>query len=122
MKRVAKLLLLIGLGVLLLVGCGQAENNKNEVQTVNIVVDDWGFTPNVIEAKKGEIKLVLENKGKRMHGFGIEEIDLDIRVAPGQTTEKVINIEESGEYDFVCTVLCGTMQQHEGMQGKLIIK
>ena len=124
-KKIILVLISIFL-VVTLAGCGNESDTAkgdSDVQTVYIEAnDEYEFDPNRVEVKTGKIKLVVENVGKRMHGFGIEELNIDEQLAPGQTMEKVIEINEPGTYEFECTVLCGTLSDHKGMMGKLIVK
>ena len=126
MKNIIKLFILIILLSTLLLGCGNQEQNTNNqddsIQTVVIKANEYHFEPDTIEVKPGKIKLVVENTGKRMHGFAIDEFGIKENLAPGQTIEKDIEVKESGEFQFYCTVLCGTMDDHSGMTGKLIVK
>lgn len=123
MKKIIILFLVLTL-TFVFVGCSKSpeEENKGDIQTVYIEAHEYGFSPEIVEVNKGQVKLVVENKGTRMHGFGIDELDLDIRLAPGEKTEKIIQVDEPGTYDFYCTVLCGTMGEHSAMEGQIIVK
>lgn len=126
MKNIIKLIILTIFIATLLLGCGNQEqsttNQDESIQTVMIKANEYAFEPNTIEVKPGKIKLVVENTGKRMHGFAIDEFGIKENLSPGQTIEKEIEVKESGEFKFYCTVLCGTMSDHSGMTGKLIVK
>jgi len=55
-----------------------------------------------------------------IHGFMIEESNVNLEVVPGQiaTAREVFN--EPGEYYFLCHEYCG--RNHHGMYGKLIVE
>lgn len=116
-------LLLIALLTTILVGCGAEEDNTaGNIQTVNIVAEEWVFTPSTVEVTTGKVKFIIENKGERMHGFAIKELGIDETLAPKQTIEKVYQIDQAGTYQFTCSILCGTYEQHVEMSGQLIVK
>ena len=128
-KKNVKITLILLISTLVfgtLAGCGNGNDTAKgdtDVQIVNIEANDnYEFNPNQVEVHTGKIKLVVKNVGKRMHGFGIKELDIDEQLAPGQTIEKVVEINEPGTYEFECTVLCGTLSDHKGMMGKLVVK
>lgn len=124
MKKGILLFLLVGLVLpILLVGCGQGNDVDNaNVQTINITADEWGFSPNNVEVKTGKVKFVIENKGKVMHGFGIDELGINEKIGPGKTVEKVVNVDKPGTYTFKCTVVCGPLDKHNNMKGTLKAK
>ncbi|WP_339061946.1 cupredoxin domain-containing protein [Tepidibacillus marianensis] len=121
------LLFLIGLLTIgILVGCGQSSSNNvssdSSVQTVHIVASEWKFTTDTTTVKPGKVKLVVENKGTRMHGFAIDQLGIKESIQPGQTFEKVVTIDQPSDLTYYCTVLCGDLDQHEGMKGTLKIQ
>lgn len=124
MQKKVIIVLLSSLFILLATGCSQGTNNigSKEVQTVNIVADEWSFTPNNLEVNAGKIKLIIENKGKRVHGIRIKELNFKEEISPGQTVEMVLEINQPGTYEFECSILCGPLEEHKAMKGKLIVK
>lgn len=123
--RFSLIILIAIVFVLVLSGCVKGDSDDDavdDVQIVKITAVDWEFIPGNIEVSTGQVKFIVENKGKRMHGLGIKELDFDVRVAPGETVEKTIDISNPGTYEFECTVLCGTLEQHHEMHGILIVE
>ncbi len=126
MKNITRFIVFILLISSVLIGCANQEqksaNPDDEIQTVVIKANEYYYSPSTVEVKPGKVKLIVENTGKRMHGFAIDEFGIKENLAPGQKVEKEIEVTESGEFRFYCTVLCGTMDDHSGMTGKLIVK
>ncbi|MFT9487294.1 MAG: cupredoxin domain-containing protein [Tepidibacillus sp.] len=126
MKKIVLIILssLLFLGIL--AGCGQSSNQNqssdDQIQTIQIVADDWSFTPDSITVKPGKVKFVIENKAKRMHGFAIDELGIKESLAPGKTIEKIVDVKEAGQYTFYCSVVCGDLEQHGGMKGTLTVQ
>ncbi|MFA5799593.1 MAG: cupredoxin domain-containing protein [Candidatus Peribacteraceae bacterium] len=86
---------------------------------VEVTVENWKFTPNIVTAKKGE-KLVIRLKGvSGIHGFSVPDLGINQRVEVGETIDVTIPADKAGTFDFRCSVPCG--EGHEGMTGKIII-
>jgi hypothetical protein len=59
---------------------------RNVVGRVTIELTDRGFIPSRFEnATNQEISFTLVNTGSRLHTFTIDELDVDVAVAPGET-------------------------------------
>lgn len=59
---------------------------RNVVGRVTIELTDRGFIPSRFEnAINQEITFTLVNTGSRLHTFTIDELDVDVAVAPGET-------------------------------------
>lgn len=65
-----------------------------------------------------DVTVTLPNNGVTLHTFVIEELGIDVEMAPGSTQDIVINAP-AGTYDFICDV-----PGHEelGMVGTLIVE
>jgi cytochrome c oxidase subunit 2 len=55
-----------------------------------------------------------------IHGFMIEESNVNIEVIPGQVALARETFNEPGEFYFLCHQYCG--RNHHGMYGKLIVE
>jgi len=88
-------------------------------RVVEVTVENWKFTPNIVTAKKGE-KLVIRLKGvSGIHGFSVPDLGINQRVEVGETIDVTIPADKAGTFDFRCSVPCG--EGHEGMTGKIIM-
>jgi hypothetical protein len=64
---------------------------RNVVGRVTIALTDRGFIPSRFEnAINQEIAVTLVNSGTRPHTFTIDELDVDVAVAPGETKQLTI--------------------------------
>jgi mono/diheme cytochrome c family protein/plastocyanin len=78
---------------------------------------DIFFTPTEIEVPSDtEVTILLPNLGASPHNFSIDELDVSVDIAPGETKEVTINAPE-GEYEYYCNV---PGHKEAGMVGTLI--
>jgi hypothetical protein len=75
---------------------------RNVVGRLMMELTDRGFIPSRFEnAVNSDIVITLTNTGTRPHTFTIDELDVDVSVAPGET--KVITLESPprlGQYIY----------------------
>jgi cytochrome c oxidase subunit 2 len=84
-----------------------------DAQTV--VISMGGFTPNHITVPAGQpVRLRIENPDSQFHTDGggwhqlaIDEIKLDVRIAPHSTKTVTLPALSAGTYQFYCDVCCG---------------
>jgi cytochrome c oxidase subunit II len=55
-----------------------------------------------------------------IHGFLIEDTNVNMEVIPGQIGSARETFNEPGEYHFLCTQYCG--RNHHGMWGKVVVE
>ena len=78
---------------------------------------DIFFAPTEIEVPSDtEVTILLPNLGAAPHNFSIDELDISVDIAPGETKEVTINAPE-GEYEYYCNV---PGHKEAGMVGTLI--
>ncbi len=117
----------------ILTGCASTEEPKKDVpvestdtssssgaaapagNAITIVATNFAFDQAEYRVKKGEVSIKLDNK-EGVHGIMIPGLDLNIQ---GNGTQK-ITLNETGEYDILCSVPCGT--GHVQMKAKLIVE
>ncbi|RAP77349.1 cupredoxin domain-containing protein [Paenibacillus montanisoli] len=128
MKKYLLMSLLIAAAMLMLAACGsKASDNTNAgsgveetgtAASANIVIKAkrYEFDQPVYKIKKGEpTQITLENEDG-VHN--IEVPDLDLTVNSGKP--KVVTINDAGEYEFHCDILCGS--GHSKMIGKIVVE
>jgi heme/copper-type cytochrome/quinol oxidase subunit 2 len=94
-----------------------------------VVISMAGFTPNRFTVLAGRpITLALENPdsqfhtdGGGWHQFAIDEIKLDVRIAPHSTKTLTLPALSEGTYQFYCDVCCGG-RVNPSMQGVLEVR
>jgi plastocyanin len=87
-----------------------------------------GFSPSRIDAQAG-VPLTLRfvnddtrfhTDGGGWHQFAIDELGVDVKIAPQSTQEVTITPSASGSYEFYCNVCCGG-RQNPYMVGTLTV-
>jgi uncharacterized cupredoxin-like copper-binding protein len=72
---------------------------------VTVAALDGDFQPESIDAVAGEpINVTVTNEGEALHDFTLEQADIHVNVAAGETKETSLTIDESGTYKAICTV------------------
>ena len=78
---------------------------------------DIFFTPTELEVPSDtEVTILLPNLGAAPHNFSIDELDISVDIAPGETKEVTITAPE-GEYEYYCDI---PGHKEAGMVGTLI--
>jgi cytochrome c oxidase subunit II len=81
-------------------------------------VDDTGLP--VIRVPAGADVTFKMTSRDVIHGFMIEESNVNLEILPGQVGSARETFNEPGEFYFLCTQYCG--RNHHGMYGKLIVE
>ncbi|WP_308635641.1 cupredoxin domain-containing protein [Paenibacillus silvisoli] len=128
MKKYLLMTLMLAAAMFVLAACGsKASENTNAgtgvedtgtaaSATVTIKAKRYEFDQPVYTIKKGEpTQIVLENEDG-VHN--IEVPDLDLTVNSGKP--KVVTLNDAGEYEFHCDILCGG--GHSKMIGKIVVE
>jgi plastocyanin len=105
--------------------------SAGKVKDITMKAESWRFTPNIIEANKGDLvrlhfttaqdEVALYNG----HGFGIEGYNVNAFLLKGtqQTVEFIA--DKPGTFTFRCTSFCSApeaaLENHFNMVGKLIV-
>ena len=73
-------------------GRASAASRRGKAQTVDIVSYDIYFEPKEVTIPANtDVTFVIPNDGVAPHNFSIDELGIDIDIAPGETQETVIN-------------------------------
>ena len=80
--------------------------------------------PNSVEVNKGDTVSFhitnIESTTDELHGFGLQEYNVNIVVDPGETKHLTIVANKSGVFPYYCTNFCSAL--HQEMQGYLLVK
>lgn len=99
-------------------GVGGAQDSGLSDEVATIVSRDIFFDPNEVTIPADtDVTFVLPNEGAAPHNFRIDELGIDIDIAPGATQEVVINAPD-GIYEFWCDV---PGHREAGMVGTLMV-
>lgn len=93
-----------------------------ETKEIKITAKRFEFIPSTITVnKEDKVKLILTSIDTT-HGFRLKTpfIDINEQIPPNKETIIEFTATEAGEYDFWCSLYCGT--GHGSMRGKLVVK
>jgi plastocyanin len=89
-----------------LVGCGEPEQEANAPvsQEVELEAYDFYFEETSFMFDLGaNVTFDFVNAGEATHSFTVDDLDIDIEAASGETTEITIDLpDEPGIFDFFC--------------------
>jgi uncharacterized cupredoxin-like copper-binding protein/mono/diheme cytochrome c family protein len=98
-------------------GAGGEAGDEATSDQFTVESHDIFFTPTEIEVPSDtEVTILLPNLGASPHNFSIDELDVSVDIAPGETKEVKITAPE-GEYEYYCNV---PGHKEAGMVGTLI--
>lgn len=97
-----------------------ASTGADGVQTVTLTAgEDMAFSPNVIKAKTGKLRITLNVTGTTPHNLQLTASSKVPQPAPstgmvqqGHAGTVLVNLPSAGRYDFVCTY-----HTNQGMTG-----
>ena len=97
--------------------------NGNEV-TVKMVAVRSSFEPNKVEIQQGDKVTIyltnIEQTTDELHGFGLNEHNINVVVDPGETKTIEFVADKAGVFPYYCTNFCSAL--HQEMQGYLLVK
>lgn len=91
--------------------------NKYEVY---ILAQAWAFQPNQIRVPVGSTVTFYLTSKDVLHGFALENTNINMMVLPGEVSKLTATFDEPGEYNFICNEYCGV--GHHTMYGRLIVE
>jgi plastocyanin len=99
-------------------GGEQAAAGEGTGEAVEVVSHDIFFEPDALSIPANtDVTVRLPNEGVTPHNFSIDELGIDVDIAPGATEETVINAP-AGEYEYYCNV---PGHKQAGMVGTLTV-
>ena len=88
-------------------------------RVIKVIASKFVFTPDTIHLKKGEtVELELTTEDVVM-GFNVPDLKVRSDMIPGMVKRLRITPENSGKFDFVCDIFCGS--GHEDMTGTIVV-
>jgi len=100
-------------------GGEQAAAGEGASEAVVVESYDIYFEPDELTIPADtDVTVRLPNEGVTPHNFSIDELAIDVDIAPGATEETVINAP-GGEYEFYCNV---PGHKEAGMDGTLAVQ
>ena len=91
--------------------------------TAKVIAIRSRFAPDRIDAQVGDTLTVhvtnIEQTRDMIHGFAVNEHNMNVVIDPGETKTFKIKLTKSGVYPFYCTNFCSAL--HQEMQGYLVV-
>ena len=99
------------------------ERSGNRV-TVKMIAVRSSFEPWKIEVNQGDLVTIhltnIEQTTDELHGFGLNEYNINVVVDPGETKTIEFVANKPGVFPFYCTNFCSAL--HQEMQGYLLVR
>ena len=84
-------------------------------QSVEVTAADFAFDPTTIEAEPGqEIEVTFVNNDSADHTFTVQDLDVNVQAAAGETADVTFTAPDSGTVEFVCSF-------HDQMIGEISV-
>lgn len=101
----------------------KVERNGTNV-VVHMTAVRSNFEPNAVEVNQGDHVTIyltnIEQTTNEIHGFGLEEYNIQIEADPGETKTIEFVANKPGVFAYYCTKFCSAL--HQEMQGYLLVK
>ena len=95
-------------------------SNVIEVR-MRVIKNEWRWDPKEITIPANSIaRLRIFNEDTYEHGFAIKELGIDKKIPPQRETVIELTNIKPGEYDFLCSILCG--KGHFEQKGILTVR
>jgi cytochrome c oxidase subunit 2 len=99
---VVAVVMVCGIGVRPPAALAQAEAKK-----IEITAKRFTYTPNEITLKKGEPVVLVVQSLDVAHGLRVRELNIDLKVKKGATSEVQVTPDKTGDFVGHCSVFCG---------------
>lgn len=91
-----------------------------KVKKIKIEAYQFGYSPEKIVVKKGDIVSIIAISRDVAHGFFIKEYGINVTVKSGEPKKIEFIADKKGEFPILCSIYCG--RGHHGMRAKLIVE
>ena len=92
--------------------------------TIKMTAVRSNYEPNKIEVNQGDHVTIyltnIEQTTDELHGFGLEDYNINVIVDPGETKTIEFVADKPGVFAYYCTNFCSAL--HQEMQGYLLVK
>jgi heme/copper-type cytochrome/quinol oxidase subunit 2 len=92
----------------------------SKIKEINLEVFQYGFSPDPVVVKKGDILKFDITSRDVTHGVYIKEYNINFAVKKGEHKRIEFFADKEGSFDIICSVYCGP--GHSKMKGKLIVE
>lgn len=81
--------------------------SQSAPQRIEIMAHRFAFSPSEITLKKGQPVVLVLKSTDVAHGIRFRELNLNVKVKAGDTTEVEFTPEKTGDFVGHCSVFCG---------------
>jgi cytochrome c oxidase subunit II len=106
-KKLMLMIVFVGI-VTTAVACSRALHAQSAPRIIEVVAKRFAFEPDKITLKKGEPVVLVLQSTDIAHGLRFRELNIDVKVAKGGTTELRFTPDKTGDYVGHCSVFCGS--------------
>jgi len=92
----------------------------SKIKEIKLEAFQYGFSPDPIVVKKGDIVKLEITSRDVTHGVYIKEYGINVSVKKGETKKIEFLADKVGKFDIICSVYCGS--GHSKMKGGLIVE
>jgi heme/copper-type cytochrome/quinol oxidase subunit 2 len=85
-----------------------------------LLAQTWSFKPNEIKVKAGSKVTFYVTSKDVMHGFHIDETNVNFMIIPGQVSKLSHTFDKPGTYKIICHEYCGI--GHQTMFAQIIVE
>jgi cytochrome c oxidase subunit 2 len=75
---------------------------------IEVTASKFAFTPGELKLKKGQPVVLVLKSADVAHGLRFRELNLDLKVGKGETSELSFTPEKTGDFVGHCSVFCGS--------------
>jgi uncharacterized cupredoxin-like copper-binding protein len=99
---------------------GNGNGNGGNGGSTTIETPGMSYDPDSFTISAGEDhEVTIDNTDGQLHTFTIDELDVDVEVAGGESETTTLNVPDAGEYTFYCTV---PGHREAGQEGTLTVE
>ncbi len=96
------------------------EQTAPQGRVIPVTAELWKFTPNVIQAKQGEVVTLQITGISGTHGFSVPGLGISQTIFTGKTVNIPLPTDRTGTFPFACSLQCGS--GHNDMTGQIFIE
>ena len=96
------------------------ERTAPQGRIIPVTAELWKWTPNVIQAKQGEVVTLQVTGVSGTHGFSVPALGINETIFTGKTVNIPLPTGTAGTFDFACSIQCGP--GHNDMKGQIVIE
>jgi cytochrome c oxidase subunit 2 len=98
---------------------GVFDRGNGEIEVV-MLAQTWLYAPSEVRVPAGSKVTFRVTSPDVIHGFLIENTDINAMIVPGQITEVTYTFDKPGEHLIICHEYCGI--GHHGMYGRVVVE